>query len=242
MTDTLSPSSETIESTARVDGAATGDAAAEPAAAPADPATDAIKRPSKQDAFAVLDTAAALYPHLFGAVFRPLKRGIFQDLLAAHPDTFERDSLKAALSVHTRSTRYLTAVAAGEQRHDLQGQPVEAMAPEHVHHALLEVFRRRQMRSKEDLRPKLISRMVAALEASGLTPLAYADLVRSRDDAANAVLDDAIAEAQARAAKSEALLQAYKASGKTVEEFADMYGMDPRAVGQLLARAPAAAS
>jgi hypothetical protein len=188
--------------------------------------------------FPVLEKMAALYPQLFGAVFRPLKRGIFQDLLQAHPDAFERESLKAALSMHTRSTRYLTAVAAGEQRFDLQGQAVEAMAPEHVHHALLEVFRRRQMRSNEDLRPKLMVRIVAAFEASGLAPLAYAELVRSRDEGANVALDEAMAEAQARAAKTEALLQAFKASGKTVEEFADMYGMDPRAVSRMLARAP----
>jgi hypothetical protein len=113
------------------------------------------------------------------------------------------------------------------------------MAPEHVHHALLEVFRRRQMRSNEDLRPKLMARIVAAFEASGLDPLAYAELVRSRDEGANAVLDEAMAEAQARAARTEALLQAFKASGKTVEEFADMYGMDPRAVSRMLPRAPA---
>ncbi len=210
----------------------TPEAAVPPAATP--------KRPGKPDVFPVLEKMAALYPQLFGAVFLPLKRGIFQDLLDAHPEAFERDSLKAALSLHTRSTRYLTAVASGEQRHDLQGQPVEAMAPEHVHHALLEVFRRRQTRSKEDLRPKLIARMVQACEASGLTPQAYAEHVRGRDEAANAVLDEAMVELEARSAKTQALLQAFKASGKTVEEFADMYGMDPRAVRRMLARAPAA--
>ena len=209
----------------------TTEAAVPPVAAP--------KRPAKPDVFPVLEKMAALYPKLFGAVFLPLKRGIFQDLQDAHPDVFERDSLKAALSMHTRSTRYLTAVASGEQRHDLQGQPVEAMAPEHVHHALLEVFRRRQTRSKEDLRPKLIARIVQACEASGLTPAAYAELVRSRDEAANAVLDEAMVELEARAAKTQALLQAFKASGKSVDEFADMYGMDPRAVSRMLARAPA---
>ena len=207
----------------------------EAAAAP----SDAPKRPAKPDVFPVLEKMAALYPQLFGAVFLPLKRGIFQDLQELHPDLFERDSLKAALSLHTRSTRYLTAVASGEQRHDLQGQPVEAMAPEHVHHALLEVFRRRQTRSKENLRPKLIARMVQACETSGLAPHAYAELVRSRDEAANAVLDEAMLELEARAAKTQALLQAFKASGKTVDEFADMYGMDPRSVNRMLARAPA---
>ena len=236
MTDTLSPSPETIETSAPVEAAASEAPVAEVTA------TDtpiASKRPPRPDVFPVLEKMAALYPQLFGAVFRPLKRGIFQDLLQAHPDAFERESLKAALSMHTRSTRYLTAVAAGEQRFDLQGQAVEAMAPEHVHHALLEVFRRRQMRSNEDLRPKLMARIVAAFEASGLDPMAYAELVRSRDEGANAVLDEAMAEAQARAARTEALLQAFKASGKTVEEFADMYGMDPRAVGRMLPRAPA---
>jgi ProP effector len=249
MTDTQSPASETIETTVpdlpvaqpqedktaeiaatatSADAAATAEAG-DPAATP--------KRPAKPDVFPVLEKMAALYPQLFGAVFLPLKRGIFQDLLAAHPEDFERDSLKAALSLHTRSTRYLTAVASGEDRHDLEGKPVEAMAPEHVHHALLEVFRRRQTRSKEDLRPKLIQRIVVACEASGLTPQAYAELVRSRDEAANAALDEAMMDAEARAAKTEALLQAFKASGKSLEVFADMYGMDPRAVSRMLARA-----
>lgn len=211
---------------------------------PATAAPAAAKRPAKPDVFPVLEKLAALYPALFGAEFLPLKRGIFQDLLEAHPEAFDKDLLKAALSFHTRSTRYLTVVASGQQRHDLQGQAVEAMAPEHVHHALLEVFRRRQARNstKEDLRPKLVARIVQALEASGLTPLAYAERVRGRDDAANAVLDEALAEVEARAAKTEALLRAFEASGKTVEEFADMYGMDPRAVRRMLARKPAAAS
>jgi len=230
MTETTLPSpSEPVEPAVPVVVAA-----AEVADAPAAP-----KRPTRPDVFPVLEKMAELYPQLFGAVFRPMKRGIFQDLLETHPDVFERDSLKAALSLHTRSTRYLTAVASGEDRHDLQGKAVEAMAPEHVHHALLEVFRRRQTRSKEDLRPKLIQRIVVAWEASGLSPLAYAELVRSRDEAANAVLDEAMVEAEARAAKTEALLQAFKASGKTVEVFADMYGMDPRAVSRMLARASA---
>ena len=216
-------------------------AAAEPAnaadasAAPAATAK-AKSRPAKSDVMPVLEQLAALYPALFGAQFLPLKRGIFQDLQDAHPDVFEREALKAALSMHTRSTRYLSAVSTGQQRHDLQGKPVEAMAPEHVHHALLEVFKRRQGRGGEDLRPKLRQRMVKAFEASGLSALDYADLVRSKDDAANALLDEALAEAVERGAKAEAMQRAYSSSGKSVEAFADMYGLDPRAVGQLLKR------
>jgi ProP effector len=186
---------------------------------------------------AVLEQLAGFYPHLFGEIFLPLKRGVFQDLLAAHPDLFERDALKEALGYHTRSTRYLTAVAAGQQRHDLQGQPVEAMAPEHVHHALLEVFRRRHARSREDLRPKLRERIIQAFEASGLAPEAYAQLVRGRDEAANTLLDEALAEAAVRRAKDEALLRAFEASGRGVEDFADMYGLEPRTAARSLERA-----
>ncbi len=185
----------------------------------------------------MLEQLAGLYPHLFGAVFRPLKRGIFQDIQAAHPDLFEREALKVALGIHTRSTRYLQSVAAGERRFDLAGQPVEDMAPEHVHHALLEVYRRKKARSTEDLLPKLRNRMMAAFEASGLTRDAYTELVQSRDEAANAILQEAFAEWSARNAKDEALLRAFEASGQTLEAFADMYGMVARTVGQQLERA-----
>jgi ProP effector len=185
----------------------------------------------------LLETLAQHYPHLFGENFLPLKRGIFQDLQAAHPELFEKEALKEALGQHTRSTRYLTSVAAGMQRHDLEGKAVEAMAPEHVHHALLEVFRRRAGRTQEDLRPKLRARIVQAFEASGLSRAAYVELVRSRDEAANAVLDEAMADAAARSAKDEALLRAFDASGQTVEAFADMYGLDPRDAARSLERA-----
>ena len=205
-------------------------AASADAAAPAD-GSAATPRRAPRSIPPALEQLAALYPQLFGAVFLPLKRGIFQDLLAAHPEAFERDALKLALGIHTRSTRYLQCVAAGQQRHDLQGQPVEAMAPEHIHQALLEVHRRRQGRSTEDLLPKLRARIVANIEASGLSREEYAERTRTRDEAANALLDEALAELAEKMAREEALLRTFEASGKkSVDEFADMYGMDPRAV------------
>jgi len=193
-----------------------------------------VRRP---DVMPVLEQLAALYPKLFGAVFLPLKRGIFQDLLQAHPEVFEQAALKSALALHTRSTRYLVAVSQGQQRHDLSGEPVEAMAPEHVHHALLEVFRRRQARSNEDLTPTLRRRLVQAYEHSGLTPDAYAALVQGRDTQANALLDEALQEARAREPKDEALLRAYESGSVSVQAFADMYGLPSSSVEQALSRA-----
>ncbi|QKD42355.1 Fertility inhibition FinO [Alicycliphilus denitrificans] len=193
--------------------------------------------PAPRRTHPLLEQLAGWYPHLFGMQCLPLKRGIFHDLMAAHGEAIDKDALKLALSIHTRSTRYLNAVAQGLRRHDLQGQPVEDMAPEHVHHALLEVFRRRKPRDGEDLALKLRRRIAQAFEASGLTREAYDALVRGRDEKANALLDEAFAEVAEQGAKAEALLRAFEASGATPEQFADMYGMDRRVVTQSLARA-----
>jgi ProP effector len=187
----------------------------------------------------MLEKLFELYPKMFGARFLPLKLGVYQDLLTLHPDEFKKEDLKIALGLHARSTRYLEAVAAGEKRHDLNGVPVEPVAPEHVHHAILEVFKRRQARTDEDLRPKLRARLIEAVEASGLTREEYVLAVRTNDETSSAVLDEAFAEVGARTAKREALLRAFEASGRTVAEFAEMYGMDPAEVGRTLERARA---
>lgn len=184
----------------------------------------------------VLEQLFGLYPKMFGARFLPLKLGVFQELMALHPEVLKKDDLKIALGLHARSTRYLEAVAAGHPRCDLQGEPIEPVAPEHVHHAILEVFKRRQSRSPEDLRPQVITRLIAAIEASGLGRDAYAERVRTQDEGNNALLDEAVAELGRQAAKREALLRAFDASGKTEAEFADMYGMDPDEVAHTLAR------
>lgn len=176
----------------------------------------------------VLERLFELYPHLFGAEFLPLKLGIFQDLLAAHPEQLQRDSLKEALGFHTRSSKYLQSIAAGKPRHDLQGLAVEDVAPEHVCFALLELFRRRQGRTREDLRPKLRQQLMAAFESSGLSRQDYLARVHTRDAASNALLEEAFGERDQQLARKEALRRAFQGSGKTIEEFAAMYGLDAR--------------
>ncbi len=185
----------------------------------------------------VLDQLATLHPFLFGETLRPLKRGIFEDLLAAHTEVLERESLKAALALHARSSRYLTVVASGEMRHDLAQQPVEALTPEQVHHALIEVFRRRGARSREDLRPKLRQRIAQAFEASGLSSEAYVERVNGRDEEVNQMTRDAVAESSQRTAREDALLRAFDASGKPINEFADMYGLHVLDANRTLERA-----
>jgi len=204
-------------------------------AAPQAPAQP--KKPARAQVHPILEQLFELYPKMFGAHFLPLKLGVFQDLLALHPDLFKREDMKVALGLHARSTRYLESVAAGYPRHDLQGNPVEPVAPEHVHHAIIEVFRRRQARSRQDLRPFVRAQLMAAIEASGLSREDYAQRVPRQDEASNALLDEAFAELGKQAAKREALLRAFEASGQTPAEFAGMYGMDPAEVTRILERA-----
>ena len=206
---------------------------------PQRPATERAAGPAPARQHPVLDQLATLVPVLFGETLLPLKRGIFEDLLAAHPGVLDKESLKAALGLHARSTRYLTVVASGLPRHDLSGQPVEDLTPEQVHHALIEVFRRRGARSREDLRPKLRQRILQAYEASGLPRDEYAQRVHGRDEEVNQLTHDALTEAATRAAREEALLRAFDASGKTVEAFADMYGMHVLDANRTLERARA---
>lgn len=180
----------------------------------------------------LLDQLAQWYPRLFGRHLLPLKRGIFEDLVAAH--ALDPAELKQALAWHARSTRYLAAVASGQPRHDLQGKAVEPVAPEHVHHAIMEVFKRRQRRSGDDLRSALRRQLIAAFERSALSPSDYLARVHGRDATANQLVQEALDEAAAQAARRQALQHAFAASGKPVEEFAQMYGMSLREVRQAL--------
>ncbi|MBC7436335.1 MAG: prop effector [Bdellovibrionales bacterium] len=184
----------------------------------------------------VLERLFELYPSMFGARFLPLKLGVYQELLALHGEEFKKEDLKLALGLHARSTRYLESVANGSKRHNLQGEPVEDLSPEHIHHAILEVHRRRQARSKDDLRPALVARMAGAVEASGLGRESWDERVGATDELSVSVLDEAFAMLAERTARREALKRAFEASGRTVAEFAEMYGMDVADVQRALAQ------
>ncbi|MES2484194.1 MAG: ProQ/FinO family protein [Pseudomonadota bacterium] len=195
-------------------------------------------RPARQ-VHPLLHRLWELHPRLFGARFRPLKVGIFEDLIARHPEAFDQQELKQALAQHVRSTRYLEAVASGDARHDLDGQPVEPAAPEHVQHAIMEAMRRRQPRGADEARAWARVRLVQAIEASGLSREDYMARIRTQEPVALALLDEAFAELAEQSARREALLRAFRASGRAVDEFAQMYGLDAEVVRQALAQADA---
>jgi ProP effector len=226
---------------ATLDTTMPADAATTPTAQPtAQPKTTGSFKQRAEAVQPVLEKLFELYPQLFGAQFLPLKLGVFQELLAANPGVLDKDTLKIALSVHTRSTRYLQSVAAGMQRHGLDGQPVDPLAPEHIYFAMLELHRRRFARAPDEIKPKLLNQLrtqlINAIEASGLERQDYLARVQTNDANANVVLEEALTQLDEMLAKEAALLRAYDASGKTPLEFADMYGMNLRDVKAALAR------
>ena len=178
----------------------------------------------------VLEKLFELYPALFGQRFVPLKLGVFQELMATHPDVFARDDLKLALGVHTRSTRYLQSVAAGLQRHDLAGQPVEPVAPEHVVLSCIELFRRRQARKADEAPGRLRKQLLGAYQQSGLSRLDFLSRLTNLDEPMTALMEEVIAEVDQQRARQSALLKAFDASGKTAEDFAAELGMDPQLI------------
>jgi ProP effector len=206
--------------------------------------TSATEKPVKPkvDIQPVLQKLFELYPQLFGNAFLPLKLGTYQDLMAAHPEDFTKETLKAALGFHARSTRYLQCVADGNKRHDLQGNAVEDVSPEHIYLALLELFRRRvisnaKARTKLNLRPIFRKQLITAYVASGLSRQDYQLRVQNADVEATALLEEALAEFDAQQAKQTALKRAYSAfegSGKKTAEFAEMYGLDLSEVENML--------
>lgn len=195
----------------------------------------APRRKAPRPVHPLLQKLFELYPRLFGARFLPLKLGVFADLQAAHPEALPAADLKVALGLHTRSTRYIEAVASGLPRHDLQANPVEPVAPEHVHHAVLELYKRRSGKAPEQAREKAVQQLAAAIEASGLGREGYRERFSSPDDALQAILEDALAVVAQKNARREALQGAYRASGKSVAEFAQMYGLDEAEATKLLA-------
>jgi ProP effector len=176
-----------------------------------------------------------LYPRLFGARFLPLKIGVFEDLVAAQPTALPAAELKVALGLHTRSTRYIESVASGLARHDLQARPVEPVAPEHVHHAILELYKRRSGKAPEQARQRAVEQMAAAIEASGLSREDYRERFTSPDDNLHSLMEDALSIVAQQRARREALKNALEASGKPIAEFAEMYGLDPMEAKRLLA-------
>ncbi len=87
----------------------------------------------------VIAFLAERFPQCFSAEgeARPLKIGIFQDLVARVEGEMQlsKTQLRSALRLYTSSWRYLYGVKAGAIRVDLDGNPCGELEEQHVEHA-----------------------------------------------------------------------------------------------------------
>ncbi|XTZ40093.1 RNA chaperone ProQ [Salmonella enterica] len=87
----------------------------------------------------VIAFLAERFPQCFSAEgeARPLKIGIFQDLVARVEGEYNlsKTQLRSALRLYTSSWRYLYGIKAGVARVDLDGNPCGVLDEQHVEHA-----------------------------------------------------------------------------------------------------------
>ncbi|WP_024555749.1 RNA chaperone ProQ [Franconibacter pulveris 1160] len=87
----------------------------------------------------VIAFLAERFPQCFSAEgeARPLKIGIFQDLVARVEGemNLSKTQLRSALRLYTSSWRYLHGIKAGATRVDLDGNPCGELDEQHVEHA-----------------------------------------------------------------------------------------------------------
>ena len=79
------------------------------------------------------DIIYAKYPKVFLG-FRPLKIGIFDDLVAAHPELDTKD-LQSFIIYHTNSLGYVKSILKGTHRVDLQGVETSELTKDDKIHA-----------------------------------------------------------------------------------------------------------
>ena len=80
---------------------------------------------------AVIELLCERFPQTFSRRGpKPLKVGVYADLLAALDGMVEPRDLKSALAGYTSSARYLRTLSAGASRIGLDGKPAGTVAPE----------------------------------------------------------------------------------------------------------------
>ncbi|MBK4713821.1 MULTISPECIES: RNA chaperone ProQ [Tenebrionibacter/Tenebrionicola group] len=96
-------------------------------------------QPKLNNSKEVIAFLAERFPQCFSAVgeARPLKIGIFQDLVARVEGEMQlsKTQLRSALRLYTSSWRYLYGIKSGAIRVDLDGNPCGELEEQHVEHA-----------------------------------------------------------------------------------------------------------
>lgn len=107
--------------------------------------------PGRTSARALLKQLQERFPVIGGS--RPLAIGIDAEIIEVMPEV-DRKLLRAALRMHTGSTRYLKATERGRERFNLANQAVAQLSAEHRERAAV-LLKERFARQEEDEKARL---------------------------------------------------------------------------------------
>jgi ProP effector len=102
-----------------------------------------VAKPAELSPAACAQQLKQRFPALFSGAPKPIKLRVQVDIQARAPGVFSKNVLSAFFRRYTGSTSYLQAVANGQQRFDLDGQPQGDISDEHRQIAADELARRR---------------------------------------------------------------------------------------------------
>ena len=221
-TPSVQPDEAAVESTpVAVEAAEPAAAVDAAAAATADVGAPKEAGPSTAQTGARL---AELFPALFKGPAKPFKLRIQVDIQERAPGEFTKQTLSAFFRRHTGSTSYLQAVAKGEHRFDLDGQPAGELSEEHRQLAQEELARRRER--QQERRQQEQAERKAAFKAQAQQQRAQQ---RDQHTAERVQHDERRQRVQ--------LLRDFESTRLTEANFCALKGIQPAALPALLAQA-----
>lgn len=160
------------------------------------------------------------HPAVFSRPCRPLRIGVFDDLMRAHEGQISKKEISAMMAIHTSTLRYLIKVAAGGPRYALDGSEdgvVTEIEQEGARERIREYAARRHA---SGMAIKQRSSTLKAFEASGLGRNEYAQKVGISINEMCSVLDKAVVEREERRKKRLRIVENLERSGLSPEDFA----------------------
>lgn len=169
------------------------------------PAAKAAAKPMPQAQ--CLAKLSELFPALFTGPVKPLKLRIQADIQQRAPGVFTKADLSSFFRRYTGATSYLTAVARGKERFDLDGQPAGELTAEHRQVATDELQRRRAahqaQREQEEAGRRERIQLLRDFETTRLTEANFCALKGIAPENLPALLAQAREEAKAMPPRAE---------------------------------------
>lgn len=163
----------------------------------------------------------AQFPAVFGPIPKPLRVGIYNDILGNLGTTDATKALRGFLALHTRSRTYLETVARGGARYALDGTVDGEVAP----HEIVDANSKLKKLDDDVQAYALRAQFLKVVIASGKSLAEYAKANGMELDKATSDYDRASYEREVRRNERRKIVKAYMASGASLDDFATQRGI-----------------